>query len=79
MKETQDAVDSFYKLNGNCCAGCDWWRFFNSVLGECIKSAPVSGSDRMSMTGMYLTSVNVDSGHIITNRDHLCGDFKDNL
>ncbi len=74
---SQKHVDKFYKDNGPCCAGCDYWRFHNSVIGECIKSAPVSGDERYSMTGINSCSLEVDAGHIMTGREHLCGDFKD--
>lgn len=33
--ERQQLLDSYYFKNGNCCAGCDWWRHINSVSGVC--------------------------------------------
>lgn len=77
MSKTQSFVDKFYKDNGPCCAGCDFWRFHNSVVGECIKSAPVGGDERYSMTGVKSCSMEVEAGHIMTERHHLCGDFND--
>ena len=77
MSKTQAFVDKFYKDNGPCCAGCDNWRYHNSVVGECIKSAPVSGEERYSMIGLESSSAKVEAGHIMTNREHLCGDFED--
>jgi len=71
------SVDNFYNQNGPCCAGCDNWRYVNSVVGECIKSAPVSEGDRVSMLGLESVSMSCGAGHILTNRDHLCGDFID--
>lgn len=71
------AVDKFYQENGPCCAGCDNWRYINSVVGECIKSAPVSESERTSMLGMESCSMTAGAGHILTQRDHLCGGFVD--
>jgi len=47
------------------------------VIGECTKYAPVSGSERWSMTGMTGISCDVPAGHIMTKRDHSCGDFID--
>ena len=73
----QKTVDDFYKKNGPCCAGCDWWRYHNSVIGECIKSATVGGEQRHSMLGIENCSMTLEAGHILTKRDHLCGDFKD--
>lgn len=72
-------VDEFYLIGGKlpCCAGCDWWRFFNSMVGECTKSAPVSAAERWSMMDMTSISCGSDAGHIITKRDHSCGDFID--
>jgi len=73
----QKYVDHFYKKNGPCCAGCDWWRYHNSSIGECTKSAPVSASERLSMIGIESLSGDIGAGHILTKRDHLCGDFVD--
>lgn len=75
--KTQLLVDRFYKENGPCCAGCDWWRFINSAAGECIKNAPVSDSERLAMLGISKTTLPAGSGHIMTKRDHVCGDFLD--
>lgn len=33
-------VDAFYWSHGPCCAGCDWWRYLNTVAGQCIRHAP---------------------------------------
>ena len=77
MSNTQRVIDNFYKKNGDCCAGCDNWRWHNSVSGDCIKSAPVAGNDRFGMIGMESVSGNIPAGHIITSRDHVCGEFKD--
>lgn len=75
----QKMVDNFYLSNGKkpCCAGCDWWRFHNSIVGECTKSAPVSGGERWSMIGMHSISAEISSGHIMTQRDYSCGEFID--
>ena len=73
----QAMIDEFYKQHGECCAGCDWWRWHNTAAGECIRTAPVSGLDRFSMTGMTGLSITPNAGHIVTLRDHVCGEFKD--
>jgi hypothetical protein len=73
----QEAVDRFYSANGPCCAGCDWWSHHNSVAGECTKSAPVSGEERYAMLRIYTPSLPTAAGHVMTRRDHRCGDFKD--
>lgn len=71
-------IDRFYVEHGRCCAGCDWWRYMNSVVGECTRSAPVSGDQRFSMLGMRIIGgPKPRSGHILTNRAHICGEFKD--
>ena len=73
-----EILDRFYTQNGPCCAGCDWWAYHNSLAGECRKSAPVSGVQRVSMLGIvYGTNYPLSAGHIMTMRDHHCGDFKD--
>lgn len=79
--KTQESVDKFYMNNGPCCSGCDWWAHINALLGECRKSAPVSGEERYSMVLlMDWTSYRLrdrKAGHILTNREHHCGDFAD--
>ncbi len=70
-------VDRFYKQNGPCCAGCDWWRFHNSVIGECTKSAPVSAEERTGMLQPEKWNIQIGAGHILTRREHHCGDFID--
>lgn len=75
---TQAAIDDFYAKHGPCCAGCDWWRWYNSVAGECIRTAPVSGAERYAMLGVTGTSIKVGAGHIMTPREHVCGEFRDN-
>ena len=78
--KTQEAVDRFYVAHGPCCAGCDWWSHIGSLIGECRKSAPVSAEQRYSMVRMDWHTARFmepDAGHILTNREHLCGDFKD--
>ena len=78
--ETQKRVDHYYrseKKGKPCCAGCDWWRYKNAVIGDCTKSAPVSGLDRIGMLEIHSVSLLVDSGHVLTYRNHVCGDFVD--
>ncbi len=77
MIDRQNIIDHFYIENGDCCAGCDWWRHINSVIGECIKSSPVSGPERSSIFGLLSNPCLNESGHPLTRRDHYCGDFKD--
>lgn len=79
--KTQEAADRFYAAHGPCCAGCDWWHHHSSVIGECRKSAPVSAQERYGIVEMPWTTFRIwratDAGHILTNREHHCGDFKD--
>lgn len=72
-------IDHFYALNGPCCAGCDWWRPANTVVGECTRSAPVSGAHRWSMMQVHAPAYMPDAGHIMTPRGHVCGVFRDNF
>lgn len=76
-EKVQKLLDVFYTKNGPCCAGCDWWQYANSVAGQCIKAAPVSGDQRVAMLGITGTSLHVGAGHPLTERGHYCGDFKD--
>ncbi len=77
MDRRQQIIDRFYAAHGPCCAGCDWWRHFNSMAGECIRTVPVSGIDRVAMLGVTGSSMPPGAGHIMTPRDHVCGEFKD--
>ena len=74
---SQSHIDAFNREHGPCCAGCDWWRWYNSMVGDCTRTAPVSGAERISMLGMTGTSCAVGAGHIMTPREHYCGEFKD--
>lgn len=76
----QEFIDKYYRVHKQgkpCCAGCDHWRWYNIVVGECTKSAPVSAHERWSMIGIRSASLHDDAGHIMTPRDHSCGDFID--
>jgi len=73
----QSVIDRYYHQHGECCAGCDWWGWHNSLIGDCTRSAPVSGKERYSMLRMENVSMALDAGHIITPRWHKCGGFAD--
>lgn len=73
----QAILDRFYAERGPCCAGCDWWRHSNSLVGECTRSAPVAGEQRYGMIGFRSVSMVIDAGHVLTPRAHVCGDFQD--
>lgn len=75
--DAQEHIDTFYWKNGPCCAGCDWWRTINGMVGLCHGSEPVSGEARADMLGITFSSLRVGAGHIMTKRDHHCGKFKD--
>ncbi len=77
--DRQEITDAFYWSTGPCCSGCDWWQSLNSVAGECTKSAPVSAGERVAMLGITSLSLKIGAGHILTPRDHRCGDFRDTL
>ncbi|MES2973386.1 MAG: hypothetical protein V4757_07245 [Pseudomonadota bacterium] len=77
VRGRQEMVDRFYAAHGPCCAGCDWWRHFNSMVGECIRTVPVGGVQRIAMLGITGSSLQPGAGHIMTPRDHVCGEFKD--
>jgi hypothetical protein len=77
INSSQEWVDRFYMANEACCAGCDYWERHNSLVGDCKRSAPVSGIERVSMLGINGSSLPPESGHILTRREHHCGEFKD--
>jgi hypothetical protein len=61
----------------NAVRGCDWWRHYNSMVCECIRSAPVSGSDLLAMLGIESPSLEPGAWHVLTRRGHRCGEFRD--
>ncbi len=75
--ERQEVLDTFYHKQGPCCAGCDWWHSISALVGECHRSAMVSGHDRMLALGISQSSMALGAGHAITERQHVCGEFKD--
>ncbi|PWE56736.1 hypothetical protein DEM27_10255 [Metarhizobium album] len=75
----QEFIDRFYFEHGKCCAGCDWWRSISSVIGDCTRSAPVSGAERAHMIGIVGAHPLISAGHVVTPREHVCGDFKDDF
>lgn len=78
-EQVQLIADRFYTQHGPCCAGCDWWASFNSAVGECRRSAPVPGEQRTAMMRLKFISAPIEAGHVITPREHHCGDFKDDF
>jgi hypothetical protein len=72
-------IDRFYVEHGACCAGCDWWAPANSLAGECRRGPPVSAEQRFQMLGITGHSMrrHVGAGHVMTRREHHCGEFKD--
>lgn len=79
ITERQALLDAFYHKHGPCCAGCDWWRHINAMAGECIRSAPVAGDERAAMFGISGSSLAIGAGHVMTPREHVCGEFKDDF
>lgn len=77
MTDMQALVDAYYLRHGPCCAGCDHWRYFNSSIGECLKSRIAPASERVAMIGIVNLSMNVGAGHAFTWRNHVCGNFVD--
>ncbi|MGQ2994230.1 hypothetical protein [Variovorax sp.] len=75
----QAIIDRFYTERGPCCAGCDHWSHANSLAGECRRGPPVPAEQRFQMLGITGHSLrrNVGAGHVMTLRDHHCGEFVD--
>lgn len=73
----QEVLDTFYHRHGPCCAGCDWWHSISSLVGECHQSAMVGGAERWAAIGIENISMPLRAGHVITRREHVCGQFKD--
>ena len=79
LPDAQELADRWYMAHGPCCAGCDWWHLHNSLVGECRRSAPVPAEQRVAMLGIHGNSFPLAAGHVMTPRDHHCGDFKDDF
>ncbi len=47
------------------------------MVGECMKSAPVSERERWAMVGIHIPSITTGAGHVMTPREHTCGEFRD--
>lgn len=77
--QRQEIIDRFYWSHGACCAGCDWWRHMTSMAGECLRSAPVSESERWAMLGVTGSSRATGAGQVVTQRHHCCGAFRDSF
>lgn len=75
----QEYVDRFYWANGPCCAGCDHWRAIRAGAGLCKRGPAVSAAERGGVVGIEGMSKNVGAGHVLTPRDHHCGEFKDDF
>lgn len=73
----QERFDTLYMERGPCCAGCDWWHYVNSLVGECRRSAPVAAAERFALLGIASFSLNPGAGHVMTPAKHHCGDFRD--
>lgn len=78
-KEMQEdeLVIQFYKENGPCCSGCDHWRYFNNVIGECQKSNLMGMSDRLSILGITHWTGPREAGKALTERGYYCESFID--
>ncbi len=48
-----------------------------SHAGECTRSAPVSEQERTAVLGIAACSLDLGAGHVLTQRDHVCGEFRD--
>ena len=78
MTDRQEFLDRFYFRHGPCCAGCDHWRSLSSQIGECRRTAPrLSSDDRLALLGIEKCSRSFGAGHMLTDKDHHCGEFKD--
>lgn len=72
----QAYVDAFYAKNGPCCAGCDFWRWINTAVGECVRHAPDPSHDAAGGLDIQGWS-GPPSSTMLTKREHWCGDFQD--
>lgn len=73
----QRHVDAYADKFGPCCAGCDFWRWINTAVGECVRHAPDPSHDAAAGLGLHGVSLG-KSSTMLTKRDQWCGDFSDN-
>lgn len=73
---SQQHVDAFYAKHGPCCAGCDFWRWINTRVGECIRMPPNQSHDAAAGLGFDFCSLPRSTSNLTAN-SHLCGEFRD--
>lgn len=76
VANNQESVDAFYASNGPCCAGCDYWRWINPIVGECVRFPPNQHHDAAEGLGLQHCSLPRSTSNL-TKRNHWCGEFKD--
>lgn len=75
----QERCDRFYWQRGRCCAGCDHWASDAGDFGQCMSAPPVSGQDVLKSLGIDWASYIPPPDHPYTQREHVCGAFKDDF
>lgn len=75
-KPTQEVVDEYYLKSGPCCAGCDYWRWVTSLVGECVRFSPNQSHDAAAGLGMDNCTLPRSTTNL-TKRERLCGEFVD--
>jgi len=79
QRRYQEMCDKFYWSHGRCCAGCDHWSSDGGWIGICTSAPPVSGHQVMSSLGIEWSTYTPPPGQPFTERDHVCGAFKDDF
>ena len=75
----QAECDRDYWRNGQCCAGCDFWRSDAGKVGECTAAGIVSGADVLKSLGMTFSSYMPPPGFPYSRSDEWCGKFRDDF
>ena len=75
----QEECDRLYWAQGQCCAGCDFWRSDCGDMGRCSAAGIVSGADVIRSMGCDFSSYTPPPGFPYTRADHWCGKFCDDF
>lgn len=75
----QEHCDRTYWRNGQCCAGCDFWRSDAADIGDCTAAGIVSGTQVLSSMGISFSSYPPPPGFPCSRATDWCGKFKDDF
>lgn len=79
QQQYQEACDSLYWKNGQCCAGCDYWESHKGLAGQCRANGMVSGDQVMKSIGARFSTYDPGPDFPFCHAGYWCGNFKDDF